>query len=231
VALVEARAVAKAYRTGALGFGPRGARVLDGVTFSVEQGEVLALHGPNGSGKTTLLRLIAGLVLPDAGSIRIDGHQAGSPAARCLVGFAAGEERSLYHRLTARQNLEFFAALVDSAPAEFALRVQYLTDQLDLGQWLDQRVDRCSSGTRARIGLARSLLGQPRIWLLDEPTKSLDPEHAGAVRQLIRHEVERGVAVVMATHALQDAREIGARRAALAGGHVLLDLPESGGAP
>jgi ABC-2 type transport system ATP-binding protein len=213
---VAALDVSKAYHHGL-----RGRRVvLRGVTVSVEKGEVLALTGENGAGKTTLLKLFASLLLPDSGSVTICGDPGGSARARARVGFASGEERSFYLPLSARENLRFFAALHGLDRARCDARVSELEESLGLSELLDLRVDRCSSGMRARLGIARAVLHRPAVLLLDEPTKSLDPAHAERLRAALRTWAGEGTAIVLATHAAEDARALGARVAVVVDGSV-----------
>lgn len=202
--------------------------VLDAVDVTLSAGEVLALLGPNGSGKTTLLKVLASLVTPDAGGIDVAGHEARNhPAARQLVGLASGEERSLFFRLTGRQNLRFFATLHGLAAKERERRIGECASTFDLEPFLDRRVDRCSSGMRARIGLARALLHSPKLLLLDEPTKSLDPAHATSARRLVKDWAAAGNAVIIATHLTTEAEEVATQIALLDGGKLSLHAPGS----
>lgn len=227
--LLEVHALEKTFRTG-----PPWRRdrlvALASVELELEPGGVLALFGANGAGKTTLLKILASLLAPDAGTIRILGRtHDGGPAIRRLVGFASGDDRSLFFRLTGRQNLDFFGALHGLRAAERARRIAELARELDLADVLDRRVDRCSSGMRTRIGLARALLHRPSLLLLDEPTKSLDAEHAAQAHAAVRGAVARGAGIVFATHSpaelaslataaatLEQGRLVGTARAALA---------------
>ncbi|MFQ5803672.1 MAG: ABC transporter ATP-binding protein, partial [Candidatus Methylomirabilales bacterium] len=155
-------------------WGP-GAVAVDGVNLSVPAGSVLAILGPNGAGKTTLLRILAGLVLPSAGHAKICGLHVvqGEARAKGLVGISLGDDRSLYARLSGRRNLEFFAALYGMSRREARERIDELGNLLEIP--FDQSVQASSSGIRQRILIARALLHDPAVLLLDEPTKSLDP--------------------------------------------------------
>ena len=176
--------------------------VLTDVDLEASAGQRIAILGPNGSGKTTLLRCIAGTVTPTAGSIRIAGHLAGSIEARQLTGASLSQERSFYLRLSGRENLLLFARLNGLRKSDAAKRVEELADELELTELLTQRADRCSSGQLQQLALARALVGDPELLLLDEPTRSLDVEaRARLWAALARRPL---VAAVIATHLEED---------------------------
>lgn len=177
--------------------------VVHSLDLTLSPGERIALRGPNGSGKTTVLRCIAGTVKPSAGRISIGGHPAGSIEARRLVGVSLSQERSFYLRLTGQDNLLFFARLRYPSNRDALRRVAELEEELELAEILRERVDRCSSGMTQQIAFARALIGEPRMLLLDEPTRSLDE---GAVERLWRALDGRRdrVALVIATHRPDD---------------------------
>ncbi len=186
--------------------------VLRGITLTVGRGELLGLLGPNGAGKTTLLKAMATLLLPDRGTIVVDGVDVRDQplAAKRKIGFCLSEERSFYYRLTARANLEFFAALHGLRGARLRRRVEEVAGEVDLGAALDRRFAAFSSGMRQRLTVARALLGDPAIVILDEPTRAVDPVHAEELRHFIRaHLVERlGKTVVLATNVLEEAWQL-----------------------
>jgi ABC-type multidrug transport system ATPase subunit len=157
-------------------FGDR--EVVRSVDLTLEAGVRLALVGPNGSGKTTLLRCVAGTLSPTTGRILIAGHPAGTVAARRLVGASLSQERSFYQRLSGYTNLVFFARIrcVDGNRPEAA--VAALVEELELRDIAAERVDRCSTGMIQQLALARALVGEPDLVLLDEPTRSLDNDAA-----------------------------------------------------
>jgi ABC-2 type transport system ATP-binding protein len=183
--------------------------VLHDITLSVRRGELLGLLGPNGAGKTTLLKLLATLSVLDRGKILIEGIDAArdpAGAKRC-VGLCTSEERSFYFRLTARANLAFFGALLGLRGRTLAQRITEVSALVDLTEELDQRFDSYSSGMRQRLTVARALMGDPDVILLDEPTRAVDPVHAEEIRRIIRDElvIRRGKTVVLATNLLDEA--------------------------
>jgi ABC-2 type transport system ATP-binding protein len=170
--------------------------------LQVGPGERLALLGPNGAGKTTILRCVAGTFLPTTGEVRVAGHPAGSPAAKPLVGASLSQERSFYLRLTGRENLLFFASLRHPRRAQAAKQVRALEDELDIGGITANRMDRCSTGMLQQVSFARALLGDPRLLLLDEPTRSLDVDAVERLWNALDRRPE--TAVLIATHRQDD---------------------------
>ena len=172
--------------------------VLRGLDASLAPGERLALCGPNGSGKTTVIRCVAGTLTPTTGRIAVLGHPAGSRDARRLIGVSLSQERSFYLRLSGRDNLLFAAGVRGIGRKDAARQIARLDDELELGVILDERVDRCSTGMVQQLAFARALIGEPRLLLLDEPTRSLD---TAAVERFWRAiDARPHVGVLIATH-------------------------------
>jgi ABC-type multidrug transport system ATPase subunit len=176
--------------------------VLTDFDLNASAGERIAIRGPNGSGKTTLLRCIAGTVTATAGNIRVAGHNAGSLGARRLTGASLSQERSFYLRLSGRENLLLFARLNRLGKRAAAKRVGELADELELSALLSQRTDRCSSGQLQQLALARALIGNPELVLLDEATRSLDVEARARLWAALARRPY--LAAVIATHLDED---------------------------
>jgi ABC-2 type transport system ATP-binding protein len=177
------------------------------VDLSLAPGERVALRGPNGSGKTTLLRCVAGTLTPTAGEAHVGPHRAGTRAAQLLVGASLATERSFYLRLTGRANLQFFARLRHDSERGAQRQVEALVEELEIEEIVSLRLDGCSTGMLQQVALARALLGDPRVLLLDEPTRSLD---TGAVERLWGALDRRSdVAALVATHRPEDLARCG----------------------
>lgn len=183
--------------------------VIASLSLQAHPGDRIALYGPNGSGKTTVLRCVAGTVAASAGTVRIDEHAPGSMAARRLLGVSLSQERSFYFRLTGHANLLFFARLRYDSESDARREVGSLEEELELQEIAAERVDKCSTGMVQQLSFARALLGDPRLLLLDEPTRSLDREARKRVWQAIDR--RQHAAVLIATHLDEDLEHCGTR--------------------
>jgi ABC-type multidrug transport system ATPase subunit len=194
------------------------------VSFEVAFAEVFGLLGENGAGKTTLLHMLATLVQPDGGSIAIAGLDPSAPAAgrRRLIGLCSSADRSFYYRLTMVENLRFFGSLVSLSGDTLTRRIEEVMALVDLGEFADRRYGQCSSGIRQRASIARALIGDPPLLLLDEPTRTLDPVHTEAIHRLVRDRLVSvlGKTVVLATNALDEAWQVCDRIAILKKGRI-----------
>ena len=202
-------------------------RALGGVDLRVEVGELVGVAGPNGAGKSTLLRSIAGLLLPDQGTVAVHGLSSETDERRfkCLVGYAVADERSHFWRLTGRQNLAFYAALHGLSGDAAERRIDQVLDIVDLADQAARSVREYSTGMRQRLSLARGLLGEPQVLLLDEPTRGLDPKNARRLRRFVRDRLiaERGITVLYATHIVEEMRDFCPRLVLLHEGRIVGD--------
>jgi ABC-2 type transport system ATP-binding protein len=166
-------------------------RALAGVTLDVETGEVACIMGPNGSGKSTLLRILAGMLLPTAGSAEVAGMDVvkGGSRLRHDVALVVGDERSFHASLTGRENLLLYASLHGLSGREARGRADRLLSLFGLAEAADRRFSAYSRGMKQRLSLARGLLGRARVLLLDEPTLGLDPLSARELRRFLREEI------------------------------------------
>lgn len=204
---------------------------LQGVDLTVERGELFGLLGPNGAGKTTLVKILSTLLLPTEGEAVVAGLDVRKDAngIRKRVGVVLGGDRALYWRLTARENLWYFSQLYDMPGALARRRIEEVLAQVDLVERGDDRVENYSKGMKQRLHIARGLLTDPEILLLDEPTIGLDPHAARSLRALVRKLVdEHQRTVVLTTHYLYEADELSDRVGVLHKGRIIaLGTPEA----
>jgi ABC-2 type transport system ATP-binding protein len=201
------------------------ATVVDRVTLRVGRGELFGVLGPNGAGKTTLFKMLSTLVLPESGSATVDGADLVREAARVrrVMAPVGADERSLMWRISARENLRLYGALHGLRGHVLADRVAELLEVVELADAADRIVAGFSSGMRQRLLIARALLSRPRVLLLDEPTRSLDPVSARRFRAFLRDTVvgASGCTVLLATHDAEEALELCDRVGVLNRGRLL----------
>jgi ABC-2 type transport system ATP-binding protein len=203
---------------------------LAGVSFAVASGEAVAIVGPNGAGKSTLLRILATLILPTRGhaSIVANDVERSPAAARRQIGYHTGGDEGFYGRLSARENLGFFAAMNNMSAADIRTRIAATAERMGITADLDRQVRTFSTGMTHRLGLARALLHQPAVLLLDEPTRSLDPLAAADFRRLIKDDLVRrlGTTLLFASHTLSEVEEVADRVLVLEQGRAIaFDTP------
>lgn len=179
---------------------------VDGLSLTVDAGEIYGLLGANGAGKTTTLRILAGILVPTRGRALVAGIDvAAQPqAAQRRLGFLTGTT-GLYARLTARELLAYFGRLHGLSAAAVAARTAIVSRALDLGAILDRRCEGLSTGLRQRVSIARAVLHDPPVLILDEPTVGLDVLASRFLRDFVRAERDRGKAVIVSTHYLAEA--------------------------
>ncbi len=199
------------------------------VSFDIEKGEIFGLLGPNGAGKTTTIKMISTLLRPTSGSVNVHGVNVSVDPQRVLqmIGTVLAGERCVYWKLTGRENLEYFGALYGQRGPELKQRIDYLLDRFQLSKRADETVEKYSTGMKRRIVLARALLHNPRLLILDEPTAGLDPQAALNLRDLILELKGEGKTVLLTTHYMEEADILSDRVAIIDHGEIIsLNTPE-----
>jgi ABC-2 type transport system ATP-binding protein len=218
---IEAEGIVKTYRKA--WWSRKRKTALKGVDLRVEGGEIFGVLGPNGAGKTTLLSILSTLLLPDRGTVRIfgiDGLRHGN-IVRQKVNISSGNANFLWS-LTIKENLHFYGMLYGLTGKERASKVDSLIDLLDLKGHRDVPFDQLSTGTKQRLSLAKSLINDPALLFLDEPTVGLDPSVSIRIRDEIRGiQKKRGVTVLLTTHNMREAEYLCDRIAFLKEGEIL----------
>ncbi len=185
---------------------------VDHIDLNVRPGELYALLGTNGAGKTTTLRMIAGLLKPDAGQIRIFGIDAiRDPIAAKRITAWLPDEPMLYDKLTPLEYLEFVAGLWSVEPAKAQRRAGELIDVLELGPYRHMRCEGFSRGMKQKVALAGALIHDPRLIMLDEPLTGIDAGIARQVKELLTARVRAGAAIILTTHILEVAERLADR--------------------
>lgn len=187
-------------------FGSKAA--LDGVSMIVEPGEIHALLGPNGAGKTTLLRILIGLMAPSSGIVRILGRDGGrgDRLLRRVIGSVPSGDRTFYMTISGMENLVFFGRLYGMRGSAARKRADVVLDRVGLRESANLPVGRYSHGMHARLAIARALLHDPAVLLIDEATHHLDPENAHRIRELVRDRARRDTAIVWTTQRIEEVR-------------------------
>jgi ABC-2 type transport system ATP-binding protein len=197
---------------------------VNGLTLRVKPGEFYALLGPNGAGKTTTLRIVAGLLAPDAGSVRVCGiDMATVPVAAKQRMAWVPDEPILYDKLTPFEYLEFIAALWGMDPASAQRSAVALLERFGLGSNLHERCEGFSKGMRQKVTLAGALIHNPELIILDEPLTGLDAGAAREVKQVLGERVHAGAAIVMTTHILEVAERMAERIGIIHHGQLLAE--------
>ncbi|MEM9945588.1 MAG: ABC transporter ATP-binding protein [Cyanobacteria bacterium P01_D01_bin.36] len=207
-------------------YGRRKARfqAVRGVSLKIARGEVLAFLGPNGAGKTTTIKMIAGLIRPDVGWVKIAGQDPHrEPEALRGVGAVLEGNRNLYWRLTPLENLEYFGVLRGMSRREVRSRGLELLDAFSLLDKRKEPVQKLSRGMQQKIAIAVALIHRPQLLLLDEPTLGLDVEAGETVKKLVRQVAASGCAILLTTHQLNVAEELSDRVAIIRAGQIVAE--------
>lgn len=197
---------------------------VDNVSFAVEAGEIVGFLGPNGAGKTTTIKMAAGLLRPDRGRVLICGfdvHKDPTPA-RSALGYIP-DVPALYPRLTGWETLDFIGDAFRMNPAEKVRKAHELVDLLGLEEWMSRQVETYSHGTRQKLAWAATLLHDPKVLLLDEPTVGLDPANARLIKNVILLLKQKGCAILMSSHLLPMVEELADRIVMISRGSLVAE--------
>lgn len=203
--MIEARLLTKIFRDRKRGE-IRGA---DAVSLRVEPGRIYGLLGANGAGKTTVLRMLGTLLKPTSGTALVAGHDVvrEPDRVRANIGFLAAST-ALYARLTAREMIAYFGRLYGLDERSLRARIGALSEELDMGDFLDRRCDKLSTGMKQKTSIARTLVHDPQVMLFDEPTLGLDVMTARSIVQFVRDCRSRGKTVIYSTHVMSEAEKL-----------------------
>ncbi len=195
---------------------------LKDVSFKVDSGEILGLLGENGAGKSTLLRIISTMLLPSEGSAEVEGYDIlKSPQeVRKNIGILFGSEVGLYERLTARENLEFFAKLNGMSNKESNERIDYLINKFSFAEYVDKKIITLSKGMKQKIAIARSVVHNPSVMLFDEPDSGLDFKASKTIFDFMEECKEEGKTIIFSSHSMENIKNYSDRIVVLHRGKI-----------
>jgi sodium transport system ATP-binding protein len=201
-------------------------KVLRGISFQAQPGEIFGLLGPNGAGKTTTLRIISTLLSPDAGTVEVFGFdtRTAPEEVRRRVGVVTADI-GVYPRLSARENIAYFAQLSGLDGRALRARVEAVIERLDIDSFAGQRAESLSSGQKQKVAIARAIVHDPPLLMFDEPTSNLDVLASREVRAFMLESKTRGKCVIFSTHVLHDAERLCDRITILHEGQVVASGP------
>jgi sodium transport system ATP-binding protein len=200
--------------------------VLRGISFEAKAGEIFGLLGPNGAGKTTTLRIICTLLSPDAGTVEVLGFstRTAPEEVRKRIGVVTADI-GVYPRLSARENIEYFAKLCGLSGADLDHKVDGVVERLDMGSFAKQRAESLSSGQKQKVAIARAIVHDPQVLMFDEPTSNLDVLASKEVREFMVEVKGRGKCVIFSTHVMHDAERLCDRITIIHQGRVVASGP------
>jgi sodium transport system ATP-binding protein len=184
-------------------------KVLRAISLHADSGEIFGLLGPNGAGKTTTLRIICTLLKPDAGSVDVLGFdtRTAPEEVRRRIGVVTADI-GVYPRLSARENITYFAELSGVPDSQLSTRVNAVIDRLDMSSFANQRAESLSSGQKQKVAIARAIVHDPEVLMFDEPTSNLDVLASREIREFMVESRDRGKCVIFSTHVLHDAERL-----------------------
>ncbi len=232
LSVIEAQDLKRVYKThiGVIRRKTKEVLAVDGISFDVKKGELFGLLGPNGAGKTTTVKMLTTLLIPTGGQASILGYDVVSEAkeVRGRIGFIFGGERGLYWRLSGLDNLRYFATLYHVDASIARERIPYLLDLVGLADRAQEKVEGYSRGMKQRLHVARTLLHDPEVMFLDEPTMGLDPVGARELREVIRNLQAEKKTILLTTHYMFEADALCDRIAVINEGKIVaLDSPDN----
>lgn len=184
--------------------------VVKGISFEAKEGEVLGLLGENGAGKTTTLRVLATMLKPSDGTAEINGHDLikDPDGVRAQIGILFGGEVGLYDRLSARENIRYFAELNNMEKGKIDERIDELSKMLDMSEYIDKRVAKFSRGMKQKVAIARAIVHDPKVMLLDEPTAGLDVTSSRIIDDFIGSCKKEGKVIIFSSHTMSEVEKL-----------------------
>lgn len=193
---------------------------LDDVSFDIKEGEIVALLGPNGAGKTTIVSIIGGYLLPTSGQVIINGEDVIKTRSRNNIGVSFGGDLGFYGRATAKQNMSFFADLAKIPHRKQKAEIERVLDIVNLKDDMNKKVQFFSKGMKQRMHIARALLGNPQLLLLDEPTDGLDVEIATNIRNVVKNLAQSGISILLTSHMMSEVEALSDQIVLLGAGKI-----------
>lgn len=193
---------------------------LDDVSFDIKEGEIVALLGPNGAGKTTIVSIIGGYLLPTSGQVIINGEDVIKTRSRDNIGVSFGGNLGFYGRATAKQNMSFFADLAKIPHRKQKAEIERVLDIVNLKDDMNKKVQFFSKGMKQRMHIARALLGNPQLLLLDEPTDGLDVEIATNIRNVVKNLAQSGISILLTSHMMSEVEALSDQIVLLGAGKI-----------
>ncbi len=219
--IISVTGIVKTYRSGFIN--PRITNALRGIDLDIHEGELFGVLGPNGAGKSTLLNVIMGLITPDSGCVMISGNKTCgmfSHEIRNTMNMSSGNPNYPW-ALTVREALNFYGMLYGLWGKKLDHKVDYLIDLMELQKYANVRFDELSTGTKQRTSIAKSLLNEPKILLLDEPTSGMDPNISVKIRKVIKQlHKKMKITIMLTTHIMREAEELCGRIAFIKDGQI-----------
>jgi ABC-2 type transport system ATP-binding protein len=199
-----------------------GLKAVDGASFAIDQGEIFGLLGPNGAGKTTTIRILSTILQPDRGDVVIGGHsiRRSPDAVRRLIGVCP-QELALYPEMSALDNLVFFGKMVGLGGREAKAQAMAHLEMMGLADRAKGKIDKYSGGMKRRVNLAVSLMGNPSLLFLDEPTVGIDPQSRNMIYETIESLQDKGMTILYTTHYMEEAERLCQRVAIMDGGRIV----------